>query len=72
MPLPVEPMKALADLAVAGGLCAVLAVASGLFAAFPMALLEVLLVGVGALATNVVAAFPTGAVWWLARTRDFR
>ena len=81
--------------AVAGGLYAVLAVASGLFAAFPMALLGVLLVvvaaslarvalastdrplfvvGVGtlAVATNVGAAFPAGAVWWLARTRDFR
>ena len=88
-------MKALAGLAVAGGLYAVLAVASGLFAAFPMALLGVLLVvvaaslarmaltstdrplfvvGIGtlAVATNVGAAFPAGAVWWLARTRDFR
>ena len=49
-------METLAGLAVAGGLYAVLAVASGLFEAFPMALLGVLLVVVAASLARVALA----------------
>ena len=56
VPLLVELMKTLASLAVAGGLYAVLAVASGLFKAFPMALLGVLLVVAASLARVALAS----------------